>query len=211
MDPGFQRIFVGKKQLFYQPHVYYMINKPKGVVTAVSDSINQTVLQLIAPSDQRKGLYPIGRLDKDTEGLLLMTDNGQLGYQLLQPKKKVIKRYEVIVNARLTEQDCLAFKKGIVFADQTQCQPAELTIQWANTEASQAQLAIVEGKFHQVKKMFLCVDKKVISLKRLSMGPIWLDETLAPGTYRSLTQAELVALRPYFTEHKKEKRVEHEI
>lgn len=211
VDPGFQTIFVGTKQVVYSPHVYYMLNKPSGVVSAVSDATNSTVLQLIAPQDQRQGLYPIGRLDKDTEGLLLVTDNGQLGYQLLLPEKKVIKRYEVVVNAYLTNEDCLAFKQGIVFTDQTKCQPAELTIQWASENESRAQLAIAEGKFHQVKKMFLCVGKKVTFLKRLSMGPIWLDESLEPGMYRPLSQSELVALRPYFTSHKKEKSVRNEL
>lgn len=211
VDPGFQTILVEKKQVIYQPHVYYMMNKPQGVITAVSDTTNQTVLQLVMPQDRRKGLYPIGRLDKDTEGLLLITDNGQLGYQLLLPEKKVVKCYEVIVNARLTNQDYLAFKKGIIFADQTQCQPAELTIKRASEKESLAHLAIAEGKFHQVKKMFLSVGKKVIFLKRLSMGPIWLDESLVPGTYRPLNQAELTELRPYFTSHKKEKSIENEV
>lgn len=105
----------------------------------------------------------------------------------------------------------MAFKKGIIFADQTQCQPAELTIKRASEKESLAHLAIAEGKFHQVKKMFLSVGKKVIFLKRLSMGPIWLDESLVPGTYRPLNQAELTELRPYFTSHKKEKSIENEV
>lgn len=211
VDASLQEIFVGNQQIQQATHVYYMLNKPAGVVSAVSDSENQTVIDLLDKEDRRKGLYPIGRLDRDTEGLLLITDNGQLGYQLLLPRKKVMKRYEVVVNGHLTETDCQAFKKGIVFTGGKKCQPAELTILSALESQSRAHLDITEGKFHQVKKMFLAVDKKVTYLKRLSMGPISLDETLALGHYRSLNQDELRALLPYFTTHKKEKSVDYEI
>ncbi|MBO0472308.1 16S rRNA pseudouridine516 synthase [Enterococcus sp. DIV0840] len=211
VDATLQDIIVGDKKIQQQTHVYYMLNKPQGVVTAVKDAQHQTVIDLIRASDQRAGLYPIGRLDRDTEGLLLITDNGQLGYQLLLPHKKVSKRYEVVVNERLTEVDCKAFAEGIVFSDGKQCKPAELRILSSEKNKSHAQLDITEGKFHQVKKMFLSVGKKVIYLKRLSMGPIQLDPGLGLGEYRSLNQQELQALLPYFTIHKKEKSVEHEI
>ncbi|MDA9471710.1 16S rRNA pseudouridine(516) synthase [Enterococcus sp. 5H] len=211
VDAALQEIFVGNQKIQQATHVYYMLNKPAGVVSAVSDSEHQTVIDLIDKNHRRKGLYPIGRLDRDTEGLLLITDNGQLGYQLLLPHKKVTKRYEVVVNERLTEADCEAFKKGIIFTGGKKCKPAELTIISAQENQSRAYLDITEGKFHQVKKMFLAVGKKVIYLKRLSMGPISLDETLAVGHYRSLNQDELQALLPYFTTHKKEKSVDHEI
>ncbi|EOH93976.1 pseudouridine synthase [Enterococcus haemoperoxidus ATCC BAA-382] len=211
VDAALQDIFVGDKKIQQQTHVYYMLNKPQGVVTAVKDAQYQTVIDLIKTSDQRAGLYPIGRLDRDTEGLLLITDNGQLGYQLLLPHKKVSKRYEVIVNEQLTSRDCEAFAEGIVFSDGKRCKPAELIILSSTENKSNAYLDITEGKFHQVKKMFLSVGKKVIYLKRLSMGPIQLDQTLDLGEYRSLNKEELQALLPYFTIHKKEKSVEHEI
>lgn len=211
VDAALQEIFVGNQKIQQATHVYYMLNKPVGVVSAVSDSEHQTVIDLIDKDDRRKGLYPVGRLDRDTEGLLLITDNGQLGYQLLLPHKKVTKRYEVVVNERLMQADCEAFKKGIIFTGGKKCKPAELTIISAQENESRAYLDITEGKFHQVKKMFLAVGKKVIYLKRLSMGPISLDETLAVGHYRSLNQDELQALLPYFTKHKKEKSVDHEI
>ncbi|MGX7245335.1 16S rRNA pseudouridine(516) synthase [Enterococcus quebecensis] len=203
VDATLQEIFVGTKKIQHKTHVYYMLNKPQGVVTAVKDAHYQTVIDLLDESDQRIGLYPIGRLDRDTEGLLLITDNGQLGYQLLLPHKKVSKRYEVIVNAELTTADCAAFAQGIVFSDGTKCKKAELTILSSNKDKSHVYLDITEGKFHQVKKMFLSVDKKVIYLKRLSMGPIKLDTSLALGEYRSLNQEELQSLLPYFTAHKK--------
>src|SRR5690606_15099476 len=129
-----------------------MLHKPAGVVTAVSDECNRTVIDLIDPSDRRPGLYPVGRLDKDTEGLLLITDNGQLGYQLLLPHKKVTKRYEVVVNERVTAADQKAFAEGIVFHGGTTCKPALLTILSHGDEESRVLLDISEGKFHQVKK-----------------------------------------------------------
>jgi 16S rRNA pseudouridine516 synthase len=205
VEPAIQEILVNGQRLQEPLHVYYMLNKPQGVVTAVRDAAHTTVIDLIAPKDQRKNLYPVGRLDRDTEGLLLLTDNGQLGYQLLLPQKKVIKRYEVIVNGALTEADRLAFAQGIVFIGGETCKAAELHILTAKAEYSHAYLDITEGKFHQVKKMFLSVGKKVTYLKRLSMGPIQLDEALEAGQYRSLNIAELQSLRPYFTIHKKER------
>jgi len=211
VDAALQEIFVGDQKIQQQTHVYYMLNKPQGVVTAVKDAQHQTVIDLIKESDRRAGLYPVGRLDRDTEGLLLITDNGQLGYQLLLPHKKVSKRYEVIVNEPLTAHDCKAFAEGIVFSDGKKCKPAELLILSSEKNESHGYLDITEGKFHQVKKMFLSVGKKVIYLKRLSMGPVQLDQTLGLGEYRSLNQEELQNLLPYFTIHKKEKSVEHEI
>lgn len=211
VDAELQKIYVGNKKIKRSAHVYYMLNKPQGVVTAVKDAHHQTVIELLDVKDQRAGIYPIGRLDRDTEGLLLLTDNGQLGYQLLLPHKKVTKRYEVVVNERLTEADCEIFADGIIFSDGKKCKPAELTILSSETKKSRAYLDITEGKFHQVKKMFLSVGKKVVYLKRLSMGPIQLDPTLSLGEYRSLNQEELKTLLPYFAIHKKEKRVDYEI
>lgn len=211
VDASLQDIYVRDKKIQRTTHVYYMLNKPQGVVTAVKDAQHQTVIDLISIKDQRTGLYPIGRLDRDTEGLLLITDNGQLGYQLLLPHKKVTKRYEVIVNEPLTLSDCNAIADGIVFSDGKKCKPAELVILSSEKNEGHAYLDITEGKFHQVKKMFLSIGKKVVYLKRISMGPIQLDDALGLGEYRSLNQKELQALLPYFTTHKKEKSVEHEI
>jgi len=198
VDPQLQTVIVSGETLTQHTNVYYMLHKPAGVVTAVSDEGNPTVIDLIDPSDRRPGLYPVGRLDKDTEGLLLITDNGQLGYQLLLPHKKVTKRYEVVVNELVTAADQEAFAEGIVFHGGTTCKPAYLTILSHGDDESRVLLDISEGKFHQVKKMFLSVGKKVTYLKRLTMGPIELDESIPLGSYRPLNEAELEQLKPYF-------------
>ena len=198
VDPQLQEVTVSGERIYHQPHVYYMLHKPAGVVSAVSDVLNQTVIDLIEPSQRVPGLFPVGRLDKDTEGLLLLTNNGQLGYQLLIPKKEVIKCYEAVVNERVTSEDQFAFASGIVFDGGVKCKPAKLTILSESDAESKVLLEISEGKFHQVKKMFLSVGKKVIYLKRLSMGPLQLDKTLPIGSYRALHSEELAALKPYF-------------
>ncbi|UJF16645.1 16S rRNA pseudouridine(516) synthase [Jeotgalibaca sp. MA1X17-3] len=179
-------------------HVYYLMNKPKGTVTARTDAKKKTVMDLIQNQDQTPNLYPVGRLDRDTEGLLLITDNGPLGYQLLLPDKQVSKTYEAIINEQVTQADVEHFKKGIVFIGGVVCKPAQLIILSASETESQVQLTIQEGKFHQVKKMFLAVGKKVIYLKRITMGPLHLEETLAPGEYRELNREELERLKEYF-------------
>ncbi|MER2225940.1 MAG: pseudouridine synthase [Carnobacterium sp.] len=198
VDPQLQEVKVSGERIHHQPHVYYMLHKPAGVVSAVTDVLNQTVIDLIDPSQRVPGLFPVGRLDKDTEGLLLLTNNGQLGYQLLIPKKEVIKCYEAVVNERVTSEDQDAFASGIVFDGGVKCKPAKLTILSQSDAESKVLLEISEGKFHQVKKMFLSVGKKVIYLKRLSMGPLQLDKTLPLGSYRALHSEELAALKPYF-------------
>ncbi|WP_373471988.1 pseudouridine synthase [Carnobacterium alterfunditum] len=198
VDPELQEVTVSGTRIHYQPHVYFMLHKPAGVVSAVSDASNQTVIDLIDPSQRVPGLFPVGRLDKDTEGLLLLTNNGQLGYQLLIPKKEVTKCYEAVVNERVTSEDLAAFAAGIVFDGGIKCKPAKLTILSHTATESRVLLEISEGKFHQVKKMFLSVGKKVVYLKRLSMGPLQLDETLPIGSYRALHIDELTALKPYF-------------
>ena len=198
VDPELQEVTVSGARIHYQPHVYFMLHKPAGVVSAVSDASNQTVIDLIDPSQRVPGLFPVGRLDKDTEGLLLLTNNGQLGYQLLIPKKEVTKCYEAVVNERVTSEDLAVFATGIVFDGGIKCKPAKLTILSHSATESRVILEISEGKFHQVKKMFLSVGKKVVYLKRLSMGPLQLDETLPIGSYRALHIDELTSLKPYF-------------
>lgn len=178
--------------------VYFLLNKPTGVVTAVKDQEKMTVVELIASADRTQPLYPVGRLDRDTTGLLLLTSNGQLGYELLLPDKKVSKTYQVAVNAEVTFEDSRAFKEGIIFDSGYRCLPAELTIIEATKKMSTATVTIQEGKFHQIKKMFLARGKKVVGLRRISMGPLQLDENLPVGAYRSLTLTELKQLKRYF-------------
>lgn len=179
-------------------HVYYLLNKPAGVVTAKKDAHFQTATQLIAEAERPTDLYPVGRLDRDTTGLLLLTDNGQLGYDLLQPGLKVEKTYHAVVNERVTQKDVEDFSEGILFHGGVRCQPAELTILHSEQKESEVLLTIKEGKFHQVKKMFLACGKKVIRLERISMGPLRLPKDLAAGEYRSLTLKELKQLKIYF-------------
>lgn len=187
-----------EEQKLQTNHVYYLLNKPSGVVTAKKDAKFQTATELIAVAERPTDLYPVGRLDRDTTGLLLLTDNGQLGYDLLQPGSKVSKTYRATVNEQITDEDITAFAKGIVFHGGIRCQPAQLEIVSSEPKRSEVLLTIKEGKFHQVKKMFLACGKKVTQLTRLAMGPLELPEDLAEGEYRSLTPAELQRLKSYF-------------
>lgn len=179
-------------------HVYYLLNKPAGIVTAKKDSKFQTATELVKEEERPAALYPVGRLDRDTTGLLLLTDNGQLGYDLLQPESKVVKTYRATVNEPVTTEDVQAFKTGITFQGGVRCQPAKLEILYSELDRSEVLLTIKEGKFHQVKKMFLACGKKVIRLTRIAMGPLVLPEDLAEGEYRPLTPAELQQLKSYF-------------
>ncbi|WEG73231.1 pseudouridine synthase [Vagococcus intermedius] len=201
VDPGLQEVCVKGNKLKGQGHRYVMLNKPQGVVSAVTDKEHQTVIGLLGEDQKRTSLFPVGRLDRDTEGLLLITDNGKLAYQLAMATKKVVKRYEVRVNAEVTTYDQELVKHGIIFDDGYQCLPASLRILHSNSQESHLLLDITEGKFHQIKKMFLAMGKKVTYLKRLSMGPLVLDKQLAPGQWRELTPTELEKLLVYFNEH----------
>lgn len=198
VDPQFQMITVSGKPLTTTTNVYYMLNKPAGVVCAVTDIKNKTVIDLLQPLDYKSDIYPVGRLDADTTGLLLLTNNGQLGYQLLHPKFHVSKMYEVIVNGPLDQNAIESFKNGVIFLDGTTCQPADLIIVKSTLTQSKAFVTICEGKFHQVKKMFLSVGVKVTALKRVRFGPLLLDESLNEGDYRALSIEELEKLAPYF-------------
>ena len=181
------------KKVSYQSYVYYMLHKPAGVVSATRDNFSQTVLDLITDK-QRKDLFPVGRLDKDTEGLLLVTNDGELAHQLLSPKKHVNKVYYAKVRGKVTAEDQKAFLEGVMIEEDYRTLPAQLTILQSG-EISEIELTIHEGKFHQVKRMFQAVDKEVIYLKRLSMGSLRLDEKLKPGEYRELTEQELRELK----------------
>lgn len=176
---------------------YYILNKPKGVVTANKDAQYPTVFDCLHANDHCDQLKFVGRLDRQTEGLLLLTTNGQLAYDLLQPNQKVSKTYEVWLKEAAEYADIDRFKAGITFLDGTKCQSAQLTL-LGTAPFHHVQVTIQEGKFHQVKKMFLSVGKKVEELKRITFGPLVLDDTLAVGQYRRLTIEELQRLKPYF-------------
>lgn len=174
-----------------EKYVYLMLHKPGGVLSATEDPKQPTVLDLLPPHLRRVGLFPVGRLDKDTEGLLLLTNDGPLGHRLLAPKKHVDKVYFVRVDGKLDQEDSAAFRAGMTLGDGLQCLPAELEV----LESPDTGLVTLrEGKYHQVKRMLAARGKPVLYLKRLSMGPIALDQDLAPGAWRPLTEAEREAL-----------------
>ncbi len=176
------------KEVAYMEFEYYMLHKPAGVISATEDHKDRTVLDLI--DHKRKDLFPVGRLDKDTEGLLLITNDGQLAHRLLSPTKHVDKVYFARIDGEVTLEDVQLFSKGIDIGDEKPTLPAELTILKAGEE-SEIQLKITEGRFHQVKRMFHAVGKEVTYLKRLQMGPLVLDKNLPIGQFRALTKEEM--------------------
>lgn len=168
---------------------YLMLHKPQGVVSATNDKRERTVLDLLPP--EYRGLFPVGRLDKDTEGLLLLTDDGPLAHALTSPRRHVDKVYRVTVTGALTEDDVGALRSGLRLGDGLDCLPAELVL---TGDPCVGLLTLHEGKFHQVKRMMAALGKPVVALKRLSMGPLVLDEELKPGQFRALTPQERKAL-----------------
>lgn len=176
----------------YQKMIYYMLNKPAGVLSATSDKAEKTVLDLLDCA-RKKELFPVGRLDKDTEGLLLLTNDGELAHALLSPRKHVDKVYYAEVDGTVTQEDVKIFREGIDIGKDETARPSHLKILYAG-ERSQTELTIQEGKFHQVKRMFHAVGKEVLYLKRISMGTLLLDPRLAPGEYRELTEKEIAML-----------------
>ncbi len=197
IDTGLQKLVFQGRQIQGYEHIYLMLHKPNGVVTASKDKKLPTVMDLLPKHFQSEQLYAIGRLDRDTTGLLLLTDNGPLGFQLLHPQYHVDKTYQVKVNGPLTSEHIQQFKDGIVFLDGTVCKPAQLEILSSSSSLSQATITISEGKFHQVKKMFLSVGVKVTSLKRVQFGDFTLDPELAEGQYRPLNPEELKIIKNY--------------
>ena len=184
------------QELTHETFVYYLLNKPQGVISATEDSRHKTVLDLLDETARHKQVFPVGRLDIDTHGLLLLTNNGDLAHAMLSPKKHVDKIYQAKVAGIMDEEDILAFEKGIKLKDHT-CQPAKLEIVSVDRNASTSlvQITVAEGKFHQVKRMMEALGKKVTYLKRLSMGPLALPSDLPTGKYRSLTEKELELLK----------------
>jgi 16S rRNA pseudouridine516 synthase len=198
-DPGHHvdtekdKVLVHDEEIHYREFIYLMMNKPPGVISATEDVRDETVIDLLEMEDTIFEPFPVGRLDKDTEGLLLLTNDGQLAHRLLSPKKHVPKTYFAVIDGEVTAEDAQAFKEGVVLDDGYETKPAELNILKSGIR-SDIELTITEGKFHQVKRMFQAVGKRVVYLKRLSMGPLKLDETLELGEYRELTDEELQLL-----------------
>lgn len=193
-DPVVTALTVDGENIGYRDVTWLMMNKPGGVLSATEDGQGTTVLDLLSPELRRIGLFPVGRLDKDTEGLLLLTNDGDLAHHLLSPRHHVDKVYFVRVAGRLTAADQAAFREGMILGDGLHCMPAELEILTAG-ENSEARVTLREGKFHQVKRMLAALGKPVLYLKRVEMGKLPLDIKLAPGDYRFLTEEELELLR----------------
>ena len=199
-DPGFS-VSASSSVIFrgtavaYEEFVYYMLNKPAGVISASEDDREETVVDLL-PEPRRRDLFPVGRLDRDTEGLLLITNDGALSHRLLSPKHHVDKIYYAVVSGILDDSDVELFRQGLVLSDGLECLPADLEILSVSddTYESKAEVTIREGKFHQVKRMFESIGSEVTYLKRLSMGPLSLDPSLAPGESRRLSEEEMEAL-----------------
>lgn len=189
VNPEVDIVKVNDHEIHFIKHVYLMLNKPKGYISATSDAQHKTVLDLI---DDYKylDLFPVGRLDKDTEGLLLITNDGQFNHELMSPSKHIAKTYEVISQKNITKNDINAFKVGIEL-NEGLAKPATLV---QGDELNKSFITIYEGRYHQVKRMFHAIDNEVLALKRMSIGDLQLDSTLASGEYRQLTQEDFKQL-----------------
>ena len=175
----------------YQKYVYIMMNKPKDTVSATEDVIERTVVDILRDEDRIYKVFPVGRLDKDTEGLMLLTNDGELAHKLISPKKDVEKKYYVEVSGELKNEHLKIIKEGVILEDGYRCKPARLEILDSSEGNSKANIFITEGKFHQVKRMMKSLGATVTYLKRLSIGSLKLDENLKLGEYRYLTDDEL--------------------
>ncbi len=193
IDPAKDSVTYMGQNVFYEEYVYYMLNKPAGCVSATRDNTCKTVLDLLS-GENIKNLFPVGRLDKDTEGLLLITNNGALAHNLLAPGKHVKKTYLVYSDKALTDEEMQRMESGIDIGDDSPTFPATIKSISLEGVANAYLLTISEGRYHQVKRMFKACGLEVVYLKRLSMGEISLDESLSPGSYRRLTDDEVKLL-----------------
>jgi len=188
LEPSAHRITADGVPLCYKKHLYIMMNKPEGVISASNDSHVRTVVDLLPPSLCRKGLFPVGRLDKDTTGLLIITDDGAFAHSVTAPGKKVFKTYRATLDGALTEADILCLSEGAVLDGGEQCLPAQVVE--LDGEKHIYEIKIREGKYHQIKRMAQSVGRKVIALERTAVGALTLDETLARGEARELSERE---------------------
>lgn len=195
IDPeGCCLTFCGKP-VSYQEHIYLMMHKPLGVLSATEDRDQKTVLDLLPQQYRSRGVFPVGRLDKDTSGLLLLTDDGALGHVLTSPKHQVSKVYHAVADGELGQADVDAFAAGIELRDGTKCRPAKLEIREVKNGKSDVLVTVQEGKYHQVRRMLASRGTPVLTLERLSEGKVVLDAALKPGEWRELKKQELAALQ----------------
>lgn len=211
IDPDADQVALDGEKVLYRKWEYFLLNKPKGVVSATEDKRYGTVVDLLG-EDGRRDVFPVGRLDRDTEGLLLLTNDGELAHRLLSPKKHVDKRYYARISGRLPKDAALTMAQGMTLEDGTKVLPGRLEIvgqgeNAGNMEETAAEvfLTIQEGKFHQVKRMFQVLGCQVEYLKRVSFGTLTLDEGLSPGQYRRLTEEEVEALRENSVKQREER------
>ena len=196
VDPEKQAVIIFGERVMYEPMIYLLMNKPAGVISATEDNYDRTFIDLLEPYHRHFEPFPVGRLDKDTEGFLLITNDGQLTHNLLSPKKHVPKVYYAKIAGEVTAQHIALFEQGVVIDDGYKTKPAKLTILQSG-DVSEIELEISEGKFHQVKRMFKAIGTEVTYLKRLSMGPLKLGNELALGEYRELTADEVLQLQAH--------------
>ena len=194
IDPERDAVFCEGKKIKYREHIYIMLNKPADVVCATRDKLSETVLELIPEELRREGLFPAGRLDKDTVGFVLITDDGGFAHDILSPKKHVDKKYFAVLEKNITEHDIELLKSGITIDGGEKCLPAEAVIAGKQNEIF---LTMREGKYHQVKRMAEALGNKVLYLKRISIGGLALDESLKEGESREITKEELNLLKKY--------------
>jgi 16S rRNA pseudouridine516 synthase len=195
LDPEKSEIVVSGEKVNYRKYIYLLMNKPAGVVSATFDKYDETVIDLIDDEYKVFNPFPVGRLDKDTVGLLLITNDGEMNHRLIAPKWHVDKVYFAEIDKKVEEKDIEAFKQGIILDDGYECLPAKLEILKADVDGSEVLVTIQEGKFHQVKRMFNSVEKNVVFLKRINFGPLSLPGDLPEGECRELTQEELDMLK----------------
>lgn len=195
IDPYKNIIKVDGEEISYKKYIYLMMNKPDGVISATFDDYDKTVIDLLEENHRAFEPFPVGRLDKDTVGLLLLTNDGELNHRLISPKWHVDKIYYAKIDTPLSQDDVIAFKEGIVLDDGYKCMPGKLEIIKSGESESEVKVTIQEGKYHQVKRMFQSLCKNVIYLKRLSFGGLDLDENLEEGEYRELTGEEIDFLK----------------
>ncbi len=193
IDPDVDEITIDGTPLVFSRHVYFMLNKPAGILCVSRDPKAKTVVDLLSPDDRRRDIFPAGRLDKDTHGLVLLTNDGELAHRILSPKHHIPKRYHAILDGPIGQAEMDAIAAGPVLADGTKCLPAQLTV-LRDGDQPLVEITIFEGKFHQIKRMFGTVNRGVNWLKRVSMGGLVLDDTLEECEYKSLGKREISLL-----------------
>ena len=192
-DPNLNDIAIDGKSIGYKKYLYIMLNKPQGVVSATEDTDHTTVIDLVPKSLKRDGLFPAGRLDGDTVGFVLITDDGDFAHKILSPKNHIMKTYHATLQRPVTDEDIDAFRNGIELKDGTLCLEAQ--VRPLDSDTPMAEIKICEGKYHQVKRMFAALGNKVVFLKRVKMGNLSLDESLEEGQCREITPEELALIQ----------------